>query len=337
MPKALAYEQRRLQHRDHLVQIAGPMIERVDWSGDRLEAHRQQHLRGLLRHVRARSPWHARRLGALDPDAATEADLARVPPMTKDDLMSHWDEIVTDPRLSLARREEHLDGLREPAYLEGEFYAVASGGSSGSRGVFVYGWDEWAIFYASYTRWLFRGIAARGQAFSEERVVASIGASAPTHATSAAAQTFAAPGQEAHSFPVARPMAETVAGLNRLQPDILLGYASALHALASEALAGRLEIRPTWVWATSEPLLPEMAETIERAWGSLPVNGYGTSDAGIMGSGCGHAPGIHLNDDLLIVESWRIEYNIERPHGALGGETPAAYAAGVGQENREAA
>jgi transposase-like protein len=36
-------------------------------------------------------------------------------------------------------------------------------------------------------------------------------------------------------------------------------------------------------------------------------------------------------------ESWRIEYNIERPHGALGGETPAAYAAGLVQEDREAA
>ncbi len=50
-----------------------------------------------------------------------------------------------------------------------------------------------------------------------------------------------------------------------------------------------------------------MAETIERAWGSLPVNSYGTSDAGIMGSGCGRAPGIHLNDDLLIVEPVRAD------------------------------
>jgi transposase InsO family protein len=44
-----------------------------------------------------------------------------------------------------------------------------------------------------------------------------------------------------------------------------------------------------------------------------------------------------VREARLIVESWRIEYNIERPHGALGGETPAAYAAGLEQENREAA
>jgi transposase InsO family protein len=44
-----------------------------------------------------------------------------------------------------------------------------------------------------------------------------------------------------------------------------------------------------------------------------------------------------VREAKLIVESWRIEYNTERPHGALDGETPAAYAAGLEQENREAA
>lgn len=44
-----------------------------------------------------------------------------------------------------------------------------------------------------------------------------------------------------------------------------------------------------------------------------------------------------VREARLIVESWRIEYNVERPHGALGGETPAAYAAGLEQEKKEAA
>lgn len=39
----------------------------------------------------------------------------------------------------------------------------------------------------------------------------------------------------------------------------------------------------------------------------------------------------------LIVESWRQEYNEGRPHGALGQITPAAYAAGMGQQQRAAA
>jgi transposase InsO family protein len=46
---------------------------------------------------------------------------------------------------------------------------------------------------------------------------------------------------------------------------------------------------------------------------------------------------VSVRDARLIVESWRQEYNEERPHGALDQVTPAAYAAGVEQEKREAA
>jgi len=33
-----------------------------------------------------------------------------VPPITKDDLMSNWDQVVTDRRLRLDRLEDHLAG-----------------------------------------------------------------------------------------------------------------------------------------------------------------------------------------------------------------------------------
>jgi len=46
---------------------------------------------------------------------------------------------------------------------------------------------------------------------------------------------------------------------------------------------------------------------------------------------------LSVREARLIVESWRQEYNEERPHGALNQITPAAYAAGVEQENRKAA
>ena len=87
------------------------------------------------------APRPARRV---DPDGFEEADLAGLPPMTKDDLMANWDRVVTDRRLTLELVEGHLAGLEADAYLFGEFHAVASGGSSGRRGIFVFGWRAWA-------------------------------------------------------------------------------------------------------------------------------------------------------------------------------------------------
>jgi len=298
------YDERRLAQTPRMLERAGPLIAQVDWSRERLADHRRELLRNLVRHARTHSPWHAQRLADLDPDTLGEKDLAAVPSMSKGDLMDNWDAIVTDPRLSLARCEAHieqLDRTGELVDLAGEHHVLASGGSSGRRGVFPFGWNELIDFYLSYARWLMRGLQLRSK-FEDPMIFASVGASAPTHATSAVARVFRVEGQAAHSFPVGLPLAEIVEGLNRADPTILNTYASALNLLAHEALAGRLRIRPRWIWSTSEPLLPEIAELTERVWGIPPVNGYGTTDVGIMGSGCGLATGVHLNEDFLIVE-----------------------------------
>jgi len=72
--------------------------------------------------------------------------------------------------------------------------------------------------------------------------------------------------------------------------------------------------------------------------GSPWQNGHNESFNSVFRDGClNRWIFSSVRETRLIVESWRIEYNTERPHGALGGETPAAYAAGLEQENREAA
>jgi len=119
-------------------------LGRLDWSAEALREHREAGLRNILRTAKERSPWYRQRLAHIDLDTATEADLATIPPMSKDDLMSNFDDILTERRLSRDLVEAHVAGLTDDAYLLDEFHAVASGGSSGTRGVFVYGWEGWA-------------------------------------------------------------------------------------------------------------------------------------------------------------------------------------------------
>lgn len=69
------------------------------------EALRQRHLQrlfelipGPVAHAREHSPWHRRRLASVDLARLGASDLRALPAMTKDDLMPHVDEIVTDPQ-----------------------------------------------------------------------------------------------------------------------------------------------------------------------------------------------------------------------------------------------
>ena len=48
-------------------------------------------------------------------------------------------------------------------------------------------------------------------------------------------------------FEINAPLAKTIDGMNALQPDILIGYGSALGALAEKQLEGLLESIREWL------------------------------------------------------------------------------------------
>ena len=297
------YEELRQRHLADSQALVPDLVERLSWPAERLAGHRRALLRGLLAAARAGSPWHAARLGGLDPDTVSEDELiAAVPVMTKDDLMDHYDEILTEPRLSLALIESHLAGLTRDAYLLDEYHAAASGGSTGRRGVFVYGWEEWAVCYYSWVRHLVRARSRYPELAGSPLVIGSVAAGHPTHLSSSFFEWSSNPEVTVSRLPVTLPTGEITEGLNRIQPVVLQGYPSALYGLTHEARVGRLRIRPRRIFTSSEPLLPEIRAALEETW-QVPVwNSWGLSEGGGLGVPCEAGPWLHLADDLFIVE-----------------------------------
>ncbi|MFY9634002.1 MAG: hypothetical protein WAL27_04675 [Cellulosimicrobium cellulans] len=100
---------------------------------------------------------------------------------------------------------------------------------------------------------------------------------------------------------VTAPIDENVAALNRFQPRILVGYASALKPLASEQRAGRLHIAPQGVMSASEVLSPHTASELEAAWGTAPFDVYAATETAGIASPCTYR-NRHVYEDLLIIE-----------------------------------
>jgi phenylacetate-coenzyme A ligase PaaK-like adenylate-forming protein len=296
------FETLRRRHLAHALTIAPGLIERLDWSADRVAAERTEKLRRLLTVAVERSPWHRKRLSSLDVAAFDEQRLTELPVMTKRDLVEHFDDIVTDARLNLRLVNHHLEGGGAGNYLLEEFTAIASSGSTGPRAAFVYDRDGWAQFYVGIFRNLFRALDTDERLRATSKVVANVAAAHPTHATAALSHTFSGPHLVSLRFPVTLPIEAIVAGLNEAQPAILHGYPSALHFLTHEARAGRLRIAPQRILASSEPLLPEAREAIEDTWGVPVGNWWGSSEGGAMAMPCDLAR-THLSDDLLIIEA----------------------------------
>jgi phenylacetate-CoA ligase len=262
------------------------LIERTSWQRDQIRHHQRARLRALLRHASTHSRFHADRLAGIDLDEIEPDGLSALPVMTKADLMASFDDAVTDDRITRDRAEVALaDVGEEPATLLDSVVVLATGGSSGPRGVFVLDPPALRQFLGSLSRALVARIRAMGGPPPGGLRLAMVAAASPVHATAAAISTTAGGRMPFHfaSVPVTLPVSEMVERLNRIDPAALYGYPTVLARLAAEQAAGRLHIRPMSVTSTSETCTPELKATIRAAFPVALVDTFGTTE-GLVGS-----------------------------------------------------
>jgi phenylacetate-CoA ligase len=280
-------------------------VTRLSWSRERVRDEQVRRLRRVLAHAQRHSPFHAVRLAHVDAEAFQPEDLVALPVMTKNDVMDAWDQVVTDRGLHLQDVTAHLDALlsgeKTNVYLQGKYYAAATGGSSGKRGVFLWDWETF-IVTANITYRMEARQDLREPPAGPRRT-AVICAGSYVHASRFLFPTMLDPGREARVFPAGRPIPELVAGLNEYQPDRLVGYASIVHELCVEALDGPLKIRPRRISTNSEPLLDETRAMALEAWGINIHNSWGSVEIGLAASEGESFGGMALAEDFLIFEA----------------------------------
>jgi putative adenylate-forming enzyme len=88
--------------------------------------------------------------------------------------------------------------------------------------------------------------------------------------------------------------------MNASQPDILVGPPSLLRALAAEAQAGRLRIRPSHVISVAEVLETQDAEAIRAAFNVATHQLYQATE-GFLAYTCEHGT-LHLNESCVYIE-----------------------------------
>jgi phenylacetate-CoA ligase len=275
-------------------------LARLDWDAERLAAHQRERLRALLAHAREHSPFHAGRLGGIEVEALD--DLARLPVMTKQDLMDQFDDVVTDRRLTRARVESHLAAsATEPSLLLDDYVCLASGGSSGQRAVFVQSVDEYAQFGGGIVRRPMARLVAAGGPPPGGLLIAMVAAGSPVHSTAFGSSTAVDGPVKFVSIPATLPLPELIDRLNAVQPPGIQAYATKMAQLAREQRAGRLRISPVSITTTSEPLTPEDRTAIEDAFGVGVVDQFAATE-GVVGHSEPGERTITFATDLAIVE-----------------------------------
>ena len=290
----------------------------------RLAALQAERLARLLEAAASGSVfWHCALRGH-DPARMRLADL---PVVGKGELMRHFDDWVTDPRLTLpALRAFTADAARIAQPYLGRYAVWESSGSSGEPGLFVQ--DDAALAIYDALEAVRRDSPRPWQRLFDPLLmserIAFVGATSghfASHVSVMRARRLNPWGTgQWQSLSILQPVAELVEALNRHAPTILATYPTAAAMLADEAERGALRVPLQELWTGGETLSPAVRMRLESVFGCPLRNSYGASEFLPIAWECGHGR-LHVNADWVILEPvdalWRAVPPGQRSHTTL--------------------
>jgi putative adenylate-forming enzyme len=249
------------------------------WSRAQLVRHQAESVAALRAHALAHSPFYREFHRGLE-----GRPLQALPILTKGLLMERFDDLVTDRRLKLAELESFLRSEQSDARYLGRYVVLATSGSTGRRGVFVFDDREWIRAVAAITRPI--AWAQPPGASRKPPRAALIASASRWHYSARVGKALATRLAPALRLDAATPTDELVARLNEWQPQALATYPSVLRQLAAEQVAGRLRIPLRNIATSAEVLTAEVRTVVRRAWGIPVQDTYGATEYAPIASEC---------------------------------------------------
>lgn len=266
----------------------------------------RQHCRlaDLISFARSNSRYYAQKYREL-PEQITS--LQQLPPVTKSELMTHFNDWVTDPEVTIESVKEFVSDMSLIGHLYlGRYLVSTTSGSTGVPGVFIQdkGSDTVmktlvAIRGTIKLKWSdILKVAAKG---GRNAAVLSTAGHFTAFSTAERLRLKRPSNGKIRAFSIHTPLSTLVKELNDYQPAIIGGYATAMEILAEEQKTGRLHIDPVAILLGGEKLYPNVRTKLVSVFKARVLDLYGGTEATAMTFECeeGH---FHVNTDWIIFE-----------------------------------
>ncbi len=235
-----------------------------------------------------------------------EFTLADLPPVNKVQLMSRFDDWLTDPIVKLSDVEsfmENQDNIGRK--FLGKYMVFTTSGSTGNP----------LVALCDSTSNNMMGAINSTRSFARKEDMKSFimrgGKTIGVFATggfylgnsSVRARQLMMPWKKRKMAVTSAllPIEQIVTELNEFQPAMLGGYPSNLELLIDEQKSGRLHIHPILIMTGGEYLSEELRKNLSAAFSCYVQTSYSCTEGGTIACECTERH-FHLNDDWLIVE-----------------------------------
>lgn len=276
-----------------------------DLSREKIAAIQKKRLRKLVDHARKNSPYYKK----LFEDVGEDFRLSDLPPTTKPQMMSRFDEVVTDRNVTMKRIDEFTKDIDNVGrMIDGKYLIFKTSGSTGNPAVVLY--DKQNIDVSSAIA-AFRTFARHEdyKAFMKHgKKTAGVFANYGFYLACGMSRylQLRMPGKQTKiTVDVNSPEEEIIKQLNDFKPAMLSGYPANLSLLADY---DELNIHPDVVITGGEMLTDETRVKLKNKFGCYVQTHYSCTEAGEIACECseGH---LHINEDWIIVEPVDNDYN----------------------------
>lgn len=262
----------------------------------------QERFRSLVIYAQENSPYYARLYGGLPKDYL----LSELPPVSKRELMDHWDEWVTDRSVTLSQIQDFMQNPDNIGRRWQRKYMVVT--TSGSTG-------EPLVMLCDKTVSNVMGAVSASRSYARKEDLRSFirkgGKSMGVYADGGFYLSNSTIRSKLLMMPWKKrqlglssalyPTEQIVTQLNRFQPAMLGGYPSNLELLIDEQKSSRLHISPVIIMTGGEYLSDGLRHRLSEAFHCYVQTSYACTEGGTVACEC-IKQHLHINDDWVIVE-----------------------------------
>lgn len=275
-------------------------------SSAQMNAMQDKKLRRLLHFAWKHSEYyhHAFAEAGITKDKISKLPLSAFPSIDKGILMEHFDELVTVPGLKQAEiRKFDEEGMENQTFRN--CHVVHSSGSTGIPGYFIYDEDAWNQMLLGIIRgalWNMTMPQIIKLLIGRPKILYIAATDGRYGGAMAVGDGIRGVGASQKYLDINTPLEEWIEIISAFQPDIIIGYSSAIKILGELVEQRKVEVDVKRIICCGEPLNPGLRRFLENVFRTPVVNFYGASESLALGVETGREKGMVLFDDLNLIE-----------------------------------